>query len=117
MRRIASKRARKGAVAVVALVGALVLGACSAPAPAENLAVQDADEGRTVNFFSPMEKISPDTENTARTASDLTITMAEERARGSRWPITPTRPRTTRTRPTTRCAWSGPATIRTICTC
>ena len=79
MRRIASKRARKGAVAVVALVGALVLGACSAPAPAENLAVQDADEGRTVNFFSPMEKISPDTENTARTASDLTIALAEER--------------------------------------
>ena len=77
MRRIASKRARKGAVAVVALVGALVLGACSAPVPAENLAVQDADEGRTVNFFSPMEKISPDTENTARTASDLTIAMAE----------------------------------------
>lgn len=41
--------------------------------------MQDADEGRTVNFFSPMEKISPDTENTARTASDLTIAMAEER--------------------------------------
>lgn len=79
MRPIANKRARKGVVAVVALVGALVLGACSAPAPAENLAVQDADTGRTVNFFSPMEKISPDTENTARTASDLTIAMAEER--------------------------------------
>ena len=79
MRPIANKRARKGAVAVVALVGALVLGACSAPAPAKNLAVQDADEGRTVNFFSPMEKISPDTENTARTASDLTIALAEER--------------------------------------
>ena len=79
MRRIASKRARKGAVAVVALVGALVLGACSTSAPAENLAVQDVDEERTVNFFSPMEKISPDTENTARTASDLTIAMAEER--------------------------------------
>ena len=76
---IASKRVRKGAVAAVALVGALVLGACSAPAPAENLAVQDVDEERTVNFFSPMEKISPDTENTARTASDLTIAMAEER--------------------------------------
>ena len=79
MRPIASKRVRKGAVAAVALVGALVLGACSAPAPAENLAVQDVDEERTVNFFSPMEKISPDTENTARTASDLTIAMAEER--------------------------------------
>ena len=49
MRRIASKRARKGAVAVVALVGALVLGACSTSAPAENLAVQDVDEERTVN--------------------------------------------------------------------
>ena len=107
MRPIASKRVRKGAVAVVALVGALVLGACSTSAPAENLAVQDVDEERTVNFFSPMEKISPDTENTARTASGS----------GSRWPITPTRPRTTRTRPTTRCAWSGPAIIRTICTC
>ena len=79
MRPIASKRVRKGAVAVVALVGALVLGACSTSAPAENLAVQDVDEERTVNFFSPMEKISPDTENTARTASDLTIAMAEER--------------------------------------
>lgn len=79
MRPIASKRVRKGAVAVVALVGALVLGACSTSAPAENLAVQDVDEERTVNFFSPMEKISPDTENTARTASDLTIAMVEER--------------------------------------
>lgn len=39
MRPIASKRVRKGAVAVVALVGALVLGACSTSAPAENLAV------------------------------------------------------------------------------
>ena len=111
MRPIASKRVRKGAVAAVALVGALVLGACSAPAPAENLAVQDVDEERTVNFFSPMEKISPDTENTARTASDLTIAMAEERL-GLTLAY-----HTTRTRPTTRCAWSGPAIIRTICTC
>ena len=47
MRPIASKRVRKGAVAAVALVGALVLGACSAPAPAENLAVQDVDEERS----------------------------------------------------------------------
>ena len=113
MRPIASKRVRKGAVAVVALVGALVLGACSTSAPAENLAVQDVDEERTVNFFSPMEKISPDTENTARTASDLTIAMAEERL----GPTTPIPPKHTRTRPTTRCAWSGPAIIRTICTC
>lgn len=116
MRPIASKRVCKGAVAVVALVGALVLGACSTSAPAENLAVQDVDEERTVNFFSPMEKISPDTENTARTASDLTIAGGGAGS-GSRWPIIPTRPRITRTRRTTTYAWNGPATIRTICTC
>lgn len=45
-----------------------------------NLAVQNEGEGqKTVNFFSPMEKVTADTENTARTASDLTIAMAEER--------------------------------------
>ena len=39
-----------------------------------------------------MEKADPDAENTARTASDLTIAMAEERL-GSRWPTAPTPPR------------------------
>ena len=31
-----------------------------------------------MNMFSPMEKIDPDAENVARTASDLTVAMAEE---------------------------------------
>ena len=40
--------------------------------------VSESDEERIVNFFSPMEKTDPDAENTARTASDLTVIMAEE---------------------------------------
>ena len=43
------------------------------------MAVQDSDAAAAVvNFFSPMEKASPDADNTARTASDLTMAMAEE---------------------------------------
>ena len=37
----------------------------------------DAND-RVVNLFSPMEKTAPDAENTARSASDVTISMAEE---------------------------------------
>lgn len=44
----------------------------------KNLITSGGSSSRIVNFFSPMEKISPDAENTARTASDLTIAMAEE---------------------------------------
>lgn len=46
--------------------------------PAKNLAVQSDDTATSVSFFSPMEKVSADTENTARTASDLTVAMAED---------------------------------------
>ena len=46
--------------------------------PGKNLITSEGDSNRIVNFFSPMEKILPDAENTARTASDLTIAMAEE---------------------------------------
>lgn len=34
---------------------------------------------KVVNLFSPMEKIDPNVENVARTASDLTVMMAEEK--------------------------------------
>ncbi|MEY8402457.1 extracellular solute-binding protein [Oscillospiraceae bacterium 44-34] len=37
------------------------------------------DNERIVNLFSPMEKTDPDADNVARSASDLTIIMAEER--------------------------------------
>ncbi len=71
--------------ALVALFGALIifisliaLAACSAPKQAQDLAVQEDETGAVVNFFSPMEKASADTKNTARTASDMTIALAEE---------------------------------------
>ena len=71
--------------ALVALFGALItfvsliaLAACSAPKQTQDLAVQEGETGAVVNFFSPMEKASADTKNTARTASDMTIALAEE---------------------------------------
>ena len=44
-----------------------------------NLLTSQEGQERVVNMFSPMEKIDPELENTARTASDLTVAMAEER--------------------------------------
>ena len=70
---------RAAALAAVALLCA-ALTACASGEGTRNLAVQDSDAAAAaVNFFSPMEKASPDADNTARTASDLTMAMAEER--------------------------------------
>lgn len=80
MKRHLGARARL-AVAVCALAVAASLTACAADEGAQNLAVVDDPAGgasAVVNFFSPMEKANPDAENTARTASDMTIAMAEE---------------------------------------
>lgn len=44
-----------------------------------NVIVSEEKEEIVINFFSPMEKTDPDVENVARTASDLTIIMAEEK--------------------------------------
>lgn len=74
------RRARR-ALALIAS-GALALSLCagcsSSGDDAVNLAVQSGDEATSVSFFSPMEKVSADSENTARTASDLTVAMAED---------------------------------------
>ena len=80
MKRHLGARARLAA-AVCALALAASLTACAADEGAQNLAVVDDPSGgasAVVNFFSPMEKANPDAENTARTASDMTIAMAEE---------------------------------------
>lgn len=60
------------------LVAATILAGCSGSDEVKDLAVQDNATTSTVNFFSPMEKASADAKNTARTASDMTIAMAEE---------------------------------------
>ena len=57
----------------------VLLVSCGAPKEPKNLISKEETETREVNFFSPTEKTDPDAENVARTASDLTIAMAEER--------------------------------------
>ena len=44
-----------------------------------NQAAPKETEKRVVTLYSPMEKTNPGTENVARSASDKTIVMAEER--------------------------------------
>ncbi len=44
-----------------------------------NLLTSKEDDRKVVNMFSPMEKTQPDVENVARSASDKTVIMAEEK--------------------------------------
>ncbi len=71
-------RTRSRAATFLAGLLALSLTACGGRANPKNLIPQDTEEERVVNFFSPMEKSDPNAENVARTASDLTVMMAEE---------------------------------------
>ncbi len=45
----------------------------------KNLLPSKEADGKVVILFSPMEKTEPDAENVARSASDVTVAMAEER--------------------------------------
>ena len=64
---------------VLALSLALSLAACQGSAKPKNLISQEKEAARVVNLFSPMEKTDPNAKNIARTASDLTVAMAEEK--------------------------------------
>lgn len=66
------------ALAALLSLTLLSLTACDNSDKSKDLAVQNDSSKTTVNFFSPMEKASADAKNTARTASDMTIAMAEE---------------------------------------
>ena len=70
---------RRWTAACLAAVTALSLAACGGQEIPKNLVSQDEEAKRVVNLFSPMEKSNPNAENVARTAADLTISMAEER--------------------------------------
>ena len=61
----------------LAALAVVSLASCAQEDP-KNLISREDGEKRAVNLFSPMEKIDPDAENVARTASDLTVAMAEE---------------------------------------
>ncbi len=70
---------RSWTAACLAAVTVLSLVSCGGHEIPTNLLSQDEGAKRVVNLFSPMEKSSPNAENVARTAADLTISMAEER--------------------------------------
>ena len=63
--------------AALALAALLCLTACGGNGPG-GMIIEDREEKREVNLFSPMEKTDPDADNVARTASDLTVAMAEK---------------------------------------
>lgn len=68
-------------LAALCLVGttALALTACGGNKSDGKLTTFEEDEERIVTLFSPMEKTLPDADNVARSASEKTVTMAEER--------------------------------------
>lgn len=71
-------KSQKWISAFLAVLSALTLSACGGHSDPHNLISQEETEKRIINLFSPMEKTDPDAENVARTASDLTVIMAEE---------------------------------------
>ncbi|MCM1263997.1 MAG: extracellular solute-binding protein [Butyrivibrio sp.] len=75
------KRSTKKLAAIfLAAVTALMVTACGQNAPTgENLVKDDEDTGKTISIFVPMARPQPDLENTAQTAFDKTIIMAEEK--------------------------------------
>lgn len=64
----------------IAGAAALAMTACAGKAgQGADVIISEEKSERIVNLFSPMEKTMPDVENTARSAADKTIVMAEER--------------------------------------
>lgn len=71
------KKCKKIAICLTAMM-ALTFLSCGENAKTKNLLPDESGEERIVNLFSPMEKIEPNAKNVARSASDLTIMMAEK---------------------------------------
>ena len=70
---------KKWIAVCLTVLALLQLSGCGGHEEPQNLITQDEETKRVVTLFSPMEKTNPDAENVARTAADLTISMAEER--------------------------------------
>ncbi len=80
MNRNWKKSLKKAAAVCLACGTALTLAACGEKGASErNLITEEKESEKVVNMFSPMEKTDPDADNIARTASDLTVNMAEEK--------------------------------------
>ena len=57
----------------------LAAAACGGKENGNNLVIENEETAREIVMFSPMEKTEADTVNTARSAADKTIIMAEEK--------------------------------------
>lgn len=75
------RKNHKEKVAATCLAGlaALVLTACGGGLPEDNVMTFEKESERIVTLFSPMEKTKPDVDNVARSASEKTVVMAEEK--------------------------------------
>ncbi|MDE6622486.1 MAG: extracellular solute-binding protein [Lachnospiraceae bacterium] len=73
------KHIRRMAVLCLAGMTVLALTACGGNKSDGRLTTFEEEEERTVTLFSPMEKTMPDADNVARSASEKTVTMAEEK--------------------------------------
>ena len=69
----------KAAAAFLICTVVLVAAACGKKENTNNLLSGEEDTKKVVSMFSPMEKTEADTVNTARSATDKTVIMAEER--------------------------------------
>ena len=67
---------RKTGTICIAVIAALTMAACRTD---NNLIVVENEEKRIVELFSPMEKSEAYVENTARSAADKTVMLAEEK--------------------------------------
>lgn len=71
---------RKWGIICMAGMVALTVAACGDQGGSDtNLIVVEDEDERVVNLFSPMEKTEADVENVARSATDKTVMMAEEK--------------------------------------
>ena len=67
------------AACLMTAVTTALAGCESRPRLDKDLIISEETNEKVVNMFSPMEKTDPDASNVARTASDLTVLMAEEK--------------------------------------
>jgi raffinose/stachyose/melibiose transport system substrate-binding protein len=79
MKRQKTSRLKRLAVICIAGMITAAFTSCTGKTEDKNLIVSGKDVKKTVVMFSPMEKTAPDVENTARSAADKTIIMAEKK--------------------------------------
>ena len=79
MNRKIKKSIAKTTVVFLMCTVSLVAAACGKKENTNNLLSEKEDTKRVVSMFSPMEKTEADSVNTARSATDKTVIMAEEK--------------------------------------